>query len=167
MKTFNISLVLSLVISISVCSFTSAQESDSAETRTGWVQIGENFNPDHSLSSEAATRIYQSLNTADTVALNFKGKVASVCKVKGCWMELELQDGQNAKITFKDYGFFVPTDLVGKEVLVNGQATISEVDEKTRKHYAEDAGLSEREINNITGSAKTYSMVASGVIIPN
>ena len=82
-------------------------------------------------------------------------------------MELDLEDGQKARITFKDYAFFVPTDLEGKEVLVSGQATISEVDEATRKHFAEDAGLSEEEIKKITGSTKTYSMVADGVIFPN
>ena len=167
MKTFNISLVLSLVISTSFCSILSAQEVDSGITSDTWSQVGENFNPDHVLSTASAYKIYQSLSTADTVSLNFKGKVASVCKVKGCWMELDLEDGQKARITFKDYGFFVPTDLEGKEVLVSGQATISEVDEASRKHFAEDAGLSEEEIKKITGSTKTYSMVADGVIFPN
>ena len=82
-------------------------------------------------------------------------------------MDLELEDSQTARITFKDYGFFVPTDIEGKEVFVSGVATISEIDEATRKHYASDAGLSEEEINKISGSEKTYSMVANGVIIPN
>ena len=39
-------------------------------------------------------------------------------------MVLELTNGQQARVTFKDYGFFVPGYLVGKEVLVSGKAHV-------------------------------------------
>ncbi len=167
MKTFNKLLVFFTLGFLAFSPNILAQETESSASGDSWKQIGEEFNPSHALNTDSAHKIYQSLNTADSVSLNFKAKVTAVCKVKGCWMDLELEDSQTARITFKDYGFFVPTDIEGKEVFVSGVATISEIDEATRKHYATDAGLSEEEINKISGSEKTYSMVANGVIIPN
>ena len=47
--------------------------------------------------------------------MQLQAQVASVCQVKGCWMVLDLGGGTQARVTFKDYGFFVPMDIVGKE----------------------------------------------------
>ena len=51
---------------------------------------------------------------------------------------------------FKDYGFFMPTDAAGKEVIVDGKAFVNEVSVADLKHYAEDAGKSPEEIAKIT-----------------
>ncbi len=167
MKTFNKLLVFFTLSLLTFCLNIQAQETELSSSGESWQQIGEEFDPSHALNTNSAFKIYRSLNTADSVSLNFKAKVTAVCKVKGCWMDLELDDNQTARITFKDYGFFVPADIEGKEVFVSGVAMISEMDEAARKHYASDARLSKEEINKISGSEKTYSMVASGVIIPN
>ena len=144
-----------------------AQEEEPATLKDSWQAFGQNFDTTEVLSAQSAYKIYSDLKAADTISMNFSGRALSVCKVKGCWMVLELADGQTARITFKDYGFFVPTDIEGKEVLVSGHAMVSEVDEKTRRHYAADAGMSKEEIESISGSEKTFSMVADGVMIRN
>ncbi len=68
----------------------------------------------------------------------FSGRVAKVCRQKGCWMELEA-DGRSARVTMLDYGFFLPGDASGAAE-VFGTLSEVEMDEKTAAHYARDAG---------------------------
>ena len=68
------------------------------------------------------------------------GKVKEVCKSMGCWITLEKADGTTLMVKSKDHGFFMPQNLVGKTVVVEGIASVKEVTEATRKHQAEDAG---------------------------
>ena len=57
-------------------------------------------------------------------------------------------------VKFKDYGFFMPKDISGKEVILNGKAYVNEVPVDEQRHYAEDAGKSEEEIAAITEPKK-------------
>ena len=36
-------------------------------------------------------------------------------------MKLDLENGEEAMVKFKDYGFFMPKDIAGEEVIVNGK----------------------------------------------
>ena len=85
--------------------------------------------------------------------------------MKGCWMTLNMADGNQVMVKFKDYGFFVPKDIAGKEVIINGKAFVEEVSVGDQKHYAEDAGKSAEEIAAITAPKKTFSFEADGVLI--
>jgi len=68
-------------------------------------------------------------------------------------------------VKFKDYGFFVPKDIDGEEVIINGKAFVNEVSVEEQRHYAKDAGQSEEEIAAITKPKKTYSFEADGVLL--
>ena len=46
----------------------------------------------------------------------FKAEVTDVCQVKGCWMRLNIGNDIEVMVNFKDYGFFVPRDIIGKNV---------------------------------------------------
>jgi len=91
------------------------------------------------------------------------GKVKEVCKAMGCWIRLEKADGSTLMVKTKDHSFFMPQDLVGKTVTIEGTASIKEVSEEKRKHFAEDAGKSKAEIKKIKGSEKEVQFIASGV----
>ena len=93
------------------------------------------------------------------------GKVAEVCQEKGCWMKLETTSGENIMVKFKDYKFFMPKDILGKEVVLEGDASYKEVSVKQLKHYAKDAGKSESDIESIKESKKELQFVAKGVLI--
>lgn len=85
-----------------------------------------------------------------------------VCQKKGCWMILK--EGETAiRVTFKDYGFFVPKEILGKTVTVEGLLEEKVVSEKEERHYAKDAGKSKAEIAKIKGDTRTWSMVATSV----
>ncbi|MGB3466623.1 MAG: DUF4920 domain-containing protein [Cyclobacteriaceae bacterium] len=101
----------------------------------------------------------------DSVNVKLQAKATAVCKKKGCWMNVDLGNDQTMKVTFKDYGFFVPKDIEEKNVIVQGVAKkqVTGVDEL--KHYAEDAGKSQEEIDAITEPKEEIVFVASGVLI--
>ncbi|HEY0749700.1 MAG TPA: DUF4920 domain-containing protein [Chitinophagaceae bacterium] len=91
------------------------------------------------------------------------GKVKEVCQTMGCWMRLEKADGTTLMVKTKDHAFFMPKDIVGRTVVIEGMAKMKEVSEEQRKHFAEDAGKSKDEIKKIKGSEKEVQFVASGV----
>jgi hypothetical protein len=105
------------------------------------------------------------LNTADTYAGKVKGKVVSVCEKKGCWMKLAQENGEGIMIRFKDYKFFMPQDIVGKEVVLEGAAEKTTTSVEMLKHYAEDAGKSKEEIEKITEPKKEIEFIATGVVV--
>jgi hypothetical protein len=93
------------------------------------------------------------------------GKVVAVCQEKGCWMKIEKKAGETMMVKFKDYGFFMPKNIAGKEVIVDGEATVREIPVKQLKHYAADAGKSKQEISKITAPKKELIFVAKGVLV--
>jgi hypothetical protein len=74
-------------------------------------------------------------------------------------------DDETIMVRFKDYGFFMPLDAAGKEVIVAGKAFVKEVSVADLKHYAEDAGKSSDEIANITEPAMEFAFEANGVLL--
>ncbi|MFD2574428.1 DUF4920 domain-containing protein [Spirosoma soli] len=112
-----------------------------------------------------AAQLPAKMGNKEKMPAKVEGTVEDVCKMKGCWMKVKTADGQTMRVTFKDYGFFVPKDIVGKTVVVEGTAetTTTPVDEL--RHYAEDAGKSKEEIAKITEPEKALTFVADGVIV--
>lgn len=103
---------------------------------------------------------------ADTAyAGKIEGKVVEVCKKKGCFMKLERASGEPVMVKFKDYGFFMPQDIVGKTVVLEGVAKVNETSVERLKHFAEDAGKSKEEIAKITQPKKDIVIVADGVVV--
>ena len=105
------------------------------------------------------------LGTQDSTRVTLIGKAVEVCQAKGCWMTLPTADGQKMRVKFKDYAFFVPKDLSGREVVVNGWAHRSTVSKADLQHYATDAGKSEKEIAAITKDEQQLTFVADGVLV--
>ena len=68
-------------------------------------------------------------------------------------------------VRFKDYGFFVPKDLSGAKIVMNGKAFSEMTPVEELKHYAEDAGKTAEEIELITDPEYQLKFYASGVKI--
>ena len=108
---------------------------------------------------------FKSLNTGDTLTVKFASKINEVCSKKGCWMKLDLTDGVETMVRFKDYGFFMPLDANGREVIVNGKAYVKKTTVKELQHYAEDAGKTKEEIAKITEPKIEFAFEADGVLM--
>lgn len=100
------------------------------------------------------------------VQTKIKAKVLEVCSKKGCWLNLELDNNQKVFVKMKDYAFFLPDDAVGKTLILEGEAFEKVTSVNELKHYAEDAGKSQEEIDKITEPEKSIRFMASGIIVP-
>lgn len=100
---------------------------------------------------------------------NFEGKISGeikeVCTKKGCWLTMDLPNGESMRVTFKDYGFFVPTTSQGYPIILEGVAVLTETDVDTQRHYAEDGGMSKEEVEKITEPKREITFEATGVVI--
>ncbi len=112
-----------------------------------------------------ATELATKLETKEEMPAKVTGVVESVCKAAGCWMKVKTADGQTMRVTFKDYGFFVPKDIAGKTVVFEGVAKVKTTSVAMLKHYAEDGGKTKEEIAKITQPEKAIGFVATGVIV--
>lgn len=101
----------------------------------------------------------------DSLNVKLSANINEVCSKKGCWMVLDLGNDKTMRVTFKDYGFFVPLDAAGKVAMIEGVAKMDTTDVATLKHYAEDAAAPQEEIDAITEPEINYSFEAVGVII--
>ena len=93
-----------------------------------------------------------------------EGTVKSVCTKKGCWMEIAA--GKDAKaascrVTFKDYGFFVPLDSKGATAKLAGTITVKTLPKSHVDHLQGEGGT----VSGIQkdGSAREVTFVADGV----
>ena len=94
-----------------------------------------------------------------------EGTILSSCPKKGCWMQVKVET-DTLQVTFKDYGFFVPKKgLENKTVIIEGFAKRDTLSIQKLRHYAEDAGKSKADINQINNPEFKISFVANGVII--
>ena len=157
-----------LILFISIVSFVAFSCKDKTETNKNlakYKSFGKEIIIDDALPAERMAEHYKSMTVGDSINSKMVAKVDEVCKSKGCWMRLNLEDGNQVMVKFKDYGFFVPKDIDGKEVVINGKAFVNEVSVDEQRHYAEDAGKSPKEIAAITEVKKTYSFEADGVLL--
>lgn len=105
------------------------------------------------------------MNGKDSLKVKILATATDVCQKKGCWMKVQTADGGKMRIRFKDYGFFVPKDISGKQVVFEGVAFQDTTTVEDLRHYAEDAGKSAEEIAAITEPEIQTSFLAHGVLI--
>lgn len=126
------------------------------------TNFGEKINtegalPLHTLSALMAKQ--------DSLNIKLRGEIVEVCQKKGCWMVMDLGEGHFMRVTFRDYGFFVPQDIVGKKAVVSGTAKKETTSVERLRHYAEDAGKSPEEVNAIHEPKEEVVFIADGVLL--
>lgn len=92
-----------------------------------------------------------------------EGQVRKACERKGCWMELATSKdakGPGVRVTFKDYGFFVPLDSAGSMARVEGVVQVAELSDERAKHYESEGAIIPR---GADGKPREVQLVASGV----
>ena len=100
-----------------------------------------------------------------TLETKIKAKIVEVCPNKGCWLKLEMENGETAMVKMKDYGFFLPLAAKGKTVVIDGEVKIKNTSVEELRHYAEDAKKSKEEIEKITKPVKEVRVTAKGIVI--
>ena len=112
-----------------------------------------------------ASELSTLLKGKDTIAVKVKATVLEVCSKKGCWMNFKVDENQNAFVKMKDYAFFVPLDLAGKTVVLDGKAYTKTTSVSELKHYAEDGKKPQAEIDAITQPKTEIRFMANGIVV--
>lgn len=150
------------------CKNEKADETSTVETKevaVNYQSFGNEISDEMVLTEKEMLAKYENLKPGDTISVKFTSNVKDVCQKKGCWMNLDMGE-EEAMVRFKDYGFFMPKDISGQDIIVNGKAYVEEMSVEDQRHYAEDAGKSVDEIAAITAPKRTLALEADGVLIP-
>jgi hypothetical protein len=111
------------------------------------------------LLSQAIEVLNEKADLGSSLSGKFSGKIKQVCQKKGCFMIMH--DGDYfARVTFENYGFFVPKDIVDMNAVVFGH--LSQIERSVRQinHFLEDAG----QAPTANSPRKEYSIIASSVL---
>jgi hypothetical protein len=115
------------------------------------------------LTLEVATPLPQVIAQAERYAKQpvlVRGTLTDVCQRKGCWTVIRDQ-GAHVRVRFKDYGFFLPKDSMGRGALVEGVVTIETLSEKEARHYEEESRQGDPD--SVKGPRREVGFLASGV----
>ncbi|GAB1429367.1 hypothetical protein MASR2M18_01990 [Ignavibacteria bacterium] len=107
-------------------------------------------------------QIAKEKNTGKYIRLS--AQVDEVCQSMGCWLIVKEGDIM-LRIKTKDHNFFVPKNIAGRTVIVEGIVEEQIIAEELARHYAEDAGKTAEEIEAIRGEQKELSMIASSIAV--
>lgn len=158
-----ICLFLGTVVILTACG-TNQSNSANAQNASDGKHFGATINADNAIKYDD---LLPKMANTDSLAIKVTGKVKEVCQKKGCWMTLvpDQPNQPEMRVTFKDYAFFMPKDLSGKHVVIDGFAFVDVTPVADLRHYAEDAGKSKAEIEAITEPKREVAFEAAGVLI--
>ena len=151
---------------LSIAVFVFAAFIANAQPPAGNAAVGDHYGA--SISPDGAVAVSEVpnlLNNKETAPVKVYGKVLDVCPKKGCWALLETPDQTKVFVKMKDYDFFVPLSLIGKNVVIDGEAKTVTTSVAELKHYAEDAKKSKEEIDAIKDPKKEVRLTANGILV--
>jgi hypothetical protein len=137
---------------------------------SGMAQTGKGQNYGVKVNTNNAVEVNileEKLSSNPSFTGKVKGTIKTVCQAEGCWIKLEQTDGSGIMVRFKDHKFFVPKNIAGKDVVIEGVATMTTTSVEMQKHYAEDAGKSKEDIDKITEPKKEIEFIAKGIYVYN
>jgi hypothetical protein len=157
-----------LILAITASLFTACKDAatettaKTEKTEAKPIYLGEKITEDGAMPSDSLVAM---MGTQTELVCKLSGKIDAVCQKKGCWMELKNTDGSAMRVTFKDYGFFMPKDCAGKTAVVDGIAKVEVTSVADLQEYAKDDGKNKEEIAAITEPKKELVFEAKGVIL--
>lgn len=164
---YKLFLFFSLSIFLFACNTTPEGKAQlTADGKIEALAFGEEINKSDAISYD---EMIDRMAGSDSLNTKVMGTVEGVCQAKGCWINIvsDNPDQPSMFVKFKDYGFFMPKDIAGKRVIMEGYAfkEVTPVDEL--RHYAEDEGKSSAEIAAIVAPKEELKFLASGVLLLN
>lgn len=125
----------------------------------GLAHAGEPQRYGKPLPATAAVPVSEAVTAFDQHAgkpMRYSGRIAEVCQAEGCWLVLE-DNGQTARVMFKDHAFLVPKDSSGR-AQVAGVLSRKELTPEQVAHLEEDG-------KGLKVSPVEYRILAEGIEI--
>ena len=157
-------LVLGLLLLAAACQTPKENTPAAEETvKVNYASYGEQITSDNAIDIKTISEL---MAGKDSLEVKLTGEIEKTCKMKGCWMTVKTSDNTTMRVTFENYGFFVPKEgMEGKTAIVQGEVKKTLNTVETLRHFAQDEGKSAEEINAITEPQEEYTFVATGVLI--
>ncbi len=100
-------------------------------------------------------------------SVTVEGTVRDVCTNAGCWLTLADDQGRTVRVNVPrdendTYVYTFPTDASGSTVRLVGMLEIETESVEDQRHYAEDGGATEAELDAITEPKQTLVLTALG-----
>ena len=146
-------------------SATNTKKEKLLEVKDEWYRKKQEFDSDYQAKKSKLKLFEKQVQDKGSFTGKITAKVTEVCLEKGCWMKVEKGNGETIMVRFKDYGFFMPKNIVGQTVVLEGEAKEKEVSVKQQQHLAEDAGKTKAEISKIKEVKKETQFIAKGVLV--
>ena len=160
-----------LAFALVACNNSKTVETEAEESKTETTEIAEtevlSFYGEKITAENAVPTgdLLAMLEENDSVNIKVEGTINACCQKKGCWMDVDLGNGQSMIVKFKDYEFFVPKNASGQTAIMEGKAKVEVQTVEWLRHKAKDANMSEEEIAAITEEEMSVTFLANGVII--
>jgi starvation-inducible outer membrane lipoprotein len=106
-----------------------------------------------------AEEVFENPGAYDGKTVRLAGTIDAVCAKRKILRARFVESGECTR------GFFVPRDAAGHNVILEGTIRQEELSEAMARHFLEDGGASEAEINEIVGPQKALLIVCTGVAI--
>lgn len=133
-----------------------------ASTAFGQTTYGDKATADGAIPACSVAAKMKGLDSLETKVI---GTVVNVCQKQGCWLQVDIGEGKMMRVRFKDHAFFVPKNISGKTVVLDGYVYSSTTSVAELRHFAQDAGRSEAEIKKITEPEVSLNYEARSVIV--
>ncbi|QSW90636.1 DUF4920 domain-containing protein [Flavobacterium endoglycinae] len=165
-------VLLTVLFTCSSCFLFSQEDVEKPAPPAGNAVIGDFYGQD--VSDDAIDRAVSVNQLEDALkksskieSVAVKGEVTDVCEKRGCWITVKSDDNSSFFVKMKDYAFFVPTALKGKNVVLEGKAERKITSVEELKHYAKDAKKTKSEIDAITKPKEEIRFMATGIKVTN
>lgn len=151
-----------------IASCSGNQTTNEAENQEETAELGKSY-------GEVEVDVTKAISVADMLndfasqegeaEYTFEADINEVCSKAGCWINVEKPDGETFMVQFKDH-FTIPIKTeVGTGAYLHGTLKNDTVPVDYLKHFAEDAGKSQEEIDAITEPKVTVAFVADGITL--
>ena len=90
-----------------------------------------------------------------------EARIAKVCQKKGCFF-IAQQEEHVLRVSFRDYGFFIPTDSSGKTVTLSGELIQKTLTAEQSTHFNADLKSDKK----VLKPGLVYEIVADSIKIP-
>lgn len=161
----SIFLVASFALTMMACQNSgegSATKTENTQAAAAVQTFGEKITEEGAVGVDQLSTLLKDTNA---VATKLTGTVTAACQTKGCWMTMKNPNGDDLRVTFKDYAFFVPKDCAGKTAIIDGIARIEITSVADLKEFAKDDKKTQADIDAITEPLKEVVFEAKGVIL--
>jgi hypothetical protein len=154
-------LFVAVFISLVAITAVGQQKSNSAESCPDTAEVVKRGAALGNSPSVALADVLDAPKLFSGKTVTIDGVVERSCTNKGCWMEIAPNPGaQGVRVTFKNYGFFIPLNSKGMRARAEGEFTVSEITKEKADHLEGEGAHLKR---NADGSATEVTFVASGV----